>query len=108
MGKKNRYKPTGKFIGIDTGFVQAANLLDMAAMQAVERGDVSAMTEIAEKWMDMSVAMKAVMMPHKEDEAEEEDESAPGIRERKTGPVGFTATVEEMKEWNARTNKSDS
>lgn len=104
MSKKNlKYKPTGKFIGIETGFIQAATLLDIAATSALESRDFELVAQIASKWMELSLTMKNVLP---KSEMEEEEEEDPHQHHHKAAPVGFGVTAQEIKDYNARNKPS--
>lgn len=98
--KMPRYKKTGKIIGIDTGFVQAATLLDIAANEAINKGTAQDIVEVADAWMNLSLAMKTVLglEPQPDDE---DDPEGHGNRER-SGPVGFGVTAKEIKDHHDR------
>lgn len=103
MSKKNKiaaYKITKNYIGMDTGFIQAAQMLDVAAQNAIATGNVTAMVEVADSWINMSLAMKTVLDPP--EEMEEDDEEDSGSRHDKGSPVGFGVSVKDIKEHHDR------
>lgn len=106
MAKNNKmkYKPTKKFISVETGFIQAATLLDIAAVNAVESRDYKHATEIAKAWMDLSVAMGEVLTAVSGDDEDDEDDELPPSK-RQAAPVGFGVTAKELEEYHARTSK---
>ena len=100
MSKKNkpaRYRTTKNVIGVDTGFIQASMMLDVAAQRAIALGDVEAMVNIADSWLNMSAVMKDVLGPP--EEMDEDDDEA-GSRHEKGSPIGFGVTVKEIKDHN--------
>ena len=97
--KQAKYKPTKNYIGMDTGFIQAAQMLDVAAQSAITTGNVEAMVEIADSWVNMSIAMKTVLDPPEEVD-DEDDES--GSRHAKGSPVGFGVTSKDIMEYHDR------
>jgi len=103
LSKNLKYKPTKQYIGVDTGFIQAATLLDMAAVNAVESKDFAAVAQIARQWVELSLAMKAALTP--EPGGEDDDEEDHGSS-HEHGPVGFGVTVKDIKEHNDRINRA--
>ena len=112
MSKKSknlRYKPTKKFIGIETGLVQAANLLDIAAVGAIAAKDHNLMVDIAAQWLDLSRAIKESLaapkgMNNDKNDNEDHDHAHPHA-----APVGFGVTAQEIKDYHhGRDNKPKS
>lgn len=58
------YATIGESISPGIAYLQAASLLDMAAVTAVEFGDTEGMTSVAHQWMEMAVLMQG---PHEQD-----------------------------------------
>ena len=102
MGKKNKkekleeeatlfYETIGDTISPGVAYNQAASLLDLAAVSAVDSQDIVGMVEIAHKWMEM-----AVLMGNKENESPDDITS-------KTKIMGFgTTEYREVVEKDAR------
>lgn len=104
MSNKNlKYKPTKQYIGVETGFIQAAALLDMAAVNAVESKNFDAAVKIAEQWVELSLALKAVMTG---EDGEEDDDDEDHSSSHEHGPVGFGVTVQAIKEHNDKLNRA--
>ena len=97
--QKPKYKITKKYINIETGLVQAAQLLDIAAVNAVEAKDNALMVDIAAQWVDISRAMTEALKPKMLEEEEEEESTH---RHHEVGPVGFGVTAQELKEYHDR------
>lgn len=100
--KKTKYKPTGKFIGIDTGFIQAATLLDLAALDAVESKDYERAASIARQWIELSISMKHALSPESGGEFDE-DEEGDLESDHSPAPIGFGVTAQQLKEHHGRT-----
>jgi hypothetical protein len=96
--KEAKYKPTKNYIGMDTGFIQAAQMLDVAAQNAIATKNIEAMVDVADSWVNMSLAMKTVLDPPEESD-DEDDES--GSRHERGAPVGFGVTAKDIKDYNA-------
>jgi len=97
--KQAKYKLTKNYIGMDTGFIQAAQMLDVAAQKAIATNNIEAMVDVADSWVNMSLAMKTVLDPP--EEVEDEDEES-GSRHAKGSPVGFGVTAQDIKEYHDR------
>lgn len=105
MSKRNKlskYNPTGKVIGIDTGFVQAATLLDIAATAAIEAKDFDLLARVAGQWIELSRTMGRVLGGPSDEEFEGPEHAG---SEHPTGPIGFGVTAAQLKEHHGRTNK---
>jgi hypothetical protein len=96
--KQATYKPTKKFIGVETGFIQAAQMLDVAAQHAIASRNVEAMVDVADSWVNMSLAMNTVI--EKPEEMEDDDEDESGSRHDRGAPVGFGVTAKDIKEYH--------
>jgi hypothetical protein len=108
MSKKNKkpkYNPTGKYIGLDTGFVQAAVLLDMAALDAIESRDYKRAADIARQWIELSMVMKNTLAPPEGEDFEGEEHDHESGSDHPAGPIGFGVTAAQLKEHHGRTNK---
>lgn len=70
-GKRNKYKPLKNVLSIDTALVQASSLLDMAAQQAIDDGDIRGMRKTAHSWLEMSAVMHQLSQAAEPDEEEE-------------------------------------
>lgn len=101
--KKLKYKPTGNMIGLDTGFIQASTLLDMAAVDALESRDFERAADIARQWIELSMAMKKVLTHGDDEDGEYEGED--GESDHRPGPIGFGVTAQAIKEHYDRTSK---
>jgi hypothetical protein len=102
LSKKNKpakYRITKNVIGIDTGFIQASMMLDIAAQKAIATGDTEAMVSVADSWVGLSVAMKEVL--DAPEEVDDEDDEA-GSRHDKGSPIGFGVTAKDIKEYHDR------
>lgn len=88
------YETIGESISPGTAYLQAASLLDMAAMMAVEYADPEAMGAVAHQWMEMAVLMQG-------DKSSEEEEPEESFTETKV--IGFgTKEMREVAEHDAR------
>lgn len=74
MGKKNKkgYRKIGRVLGIDTTMLQAAALLDEAAVRAIESRDPTMSLTVARQWMELGAMMHAVMSDEKPDSDNDE------------------------------------
>lgn len=83
-----------------TAYLQAASLLDIAAVAAVQYGDTVAMASVAHHWMEMAVLMQGG--GHDQDEPEDGP-----ITETKV--IGFgTTKMREVAEDDARKSRKGS
>lgn len=104
--KQPKYKPTKNELGLHTGFIQASTLLDIAALDAVSRGDVSTMLQVAKQWVEFSATMRQTLGPPTEEEDASDDEEDDSSHRRRAAPVGFGVTAKELTDHHARTNKN--
>lgn len=72
--KKNNKKLTASYIpfgesvfGMEDMFAQGAAALDMAAIMAIEAGDVEALIEIGGRWAAMAVEIARIKIPDDEE-----------------------------------------
>jgi hypothetical protein len=103
--KKQKYKATGKYISLDTGFIQAATLLDMAAQDAIESKDFKRAAELARQWIELSMVMKTVLASGEGEDFEGEEHDHDGGSDHSAGPIGFGVTAQQLKEHHGRTSK---
>ena len=103
--KKPKYRLTKNELGLHTGFIQASNMLDIIAVQAIERGDVATMLQVAKQWVEFSATMRETLGPPTEGEEPDDEEDDSGHR-RGAAPVGFGVTAKELTDHHARTNKN--
>lgn len=99
-GKSKRlfYEAIGDTVSPGAAYLQAASLLDMAAVFAVESGDPDGMGAVAHQWMEMAVLMQGGH-PAEEEEPEE------SFTETKV--IGFgTKEMREVAEDDARKTAS--
>ena len=53
MTRQVKYTPAGDDISVETAYLQAATLLDIAAKHAIQTQDVDKMQTLAVLWMDL-------------------------------------------------------
>lgn len=92
------YQTIGDIVSPGTAYSQAASLLDMAAIIAVESGDPEGLGSVAHQWMEMAVLMQG-------GKAEQGDEPEESFTETKV--IGFgTKEMREVAEDDARKSNS--
>jgi hypothetical protein len=76
MSKKNKknkrrhasYVPFGDSVfGMEDMFAQGAAALDMAAIMAIDAGDIGALMQIGAQWTEMATEIAKIKMPEDED-----------------------------------------
>lgn len=94
MAKAKKYKPLKDFLSVDTTLIQASSLLDIAAQQAIDDGDIKSMKSVARSWLELGAVMNQFATAAEEEETEEQHDVTSQVE------LGFRppAVVEEDEE----------
>lgn len=85
---KPKFNPIGDVLSPETAFIQASNILDLAAEMAFEHKDIEGLSKIAAVYMEMGSRLMVVQ----EDDEEEDDDDC------NSNPIGFAPVVMSVKE----------
>lgn len=87
--QKPKLNPIGDVLSPETAFIQASNILDVAAEMAVEQRDIEGLSKIAAVYMEIASRLMVV-----QEDGEEEDDD----EDYTTNPIGFAPVVMTVKE----------
>jgi hypothetical protein len=69
--KKPSYTPLSDTLSTDLSLIQASTLLDLAAQQAIQDGDINAMRQTARSWLEVGSVISGISQSMVENEREQ-------------------------------------